>query len=104
MTAAIASCFILTFRATARASQLPWTHLECNVDAKLERVEGVMRFTSIVTRATLAVPAGTSTVLCERALAKAEAGCLIANSLRGERELQMQIVKAMVEEPDTVPA
>jgi peroxiredoxin-like protein len=96
---AIASCFILTFRAVARASRLSWTHLECHVDGTLERVEGVMQFTRIMTRATLTVPAGTSTVLCERALAKAEEGCLVANSLRGKRELQMEIAKASLEEP-----
>ena len=94
LTAALASCFILTFRAMARASRLPWTNLECHVDATLERVEGVTHFTHVVTRATLTVPEGTSTVLCERILNKAEEGCLVANSLRSKRELQMEIVKA----------
>ena len=101
LTAAVASCFILTFRSIARASRLQWTHLECNVDATLERLDGVMQFTRVVTRATLTVPAGTSTVLCERALNKAEEGCLITNSLRGKRELQMEIVKALVDEPQS---
>ncbi|HEY0938956.1 MAG TPA: OsmC family protein [Steroidobacter sp.] len=94
LAAAAASCFILTFRAIARASHLNWTRLEAKVDATLDRVDGVTRFTRIVTRAALTVPAGTSTVSCERALTKAEAGCLIANSLRGERELQMEIIKS----------
>lgn len=96
---AIASCFVLTFRAVARASRLPWTHLKCHIDATLERVEGVMRFTHVVTRATLTVPADASTALCERALTKAEEGCLVANSLRADRELRIEIVKASREEP-----
>lgn len=104
LSAAVASCFILTFRSIARASHLPWTHLECNVTAKLERVEGVTRFTHLVTRATLTVPVDTSTVLCERALNKAEESCLVANSLRCERELQMEIVKAPVGQPQSEPA
>jgi organic hydroperoxide reductase OsmC/OhrA len=101
LAAAVASCFILTFRAVARASQLPWTRLECEVEATLERLEGVMQFTRVVTCATLTVPAGTVTTSCERALAKAEESCLIANSLRGQRELQMEIVKASVAEPQS---
>lgn len=102
--AAVASCFILTFRAMARASRLPWTNLECGVEATLERAEGVTQFTRIVTRATLTVPDGTSTVLCERVLNKAEEGCLVANSLRAKRELQMEIVKATVDSPESEPA
>jgi organic hydroperoxide reductase OsmC/OhrA len=96
---AIASCFVLTFRAVARASRLAWTRLECHVDGTLERVEGVTQFTRVVTRATLTVPAGTSTVLCERALAKSEEGCLVANSLRASRDLRIEIVRASAEEP-----
>ena len=101
LAAAVASCFILTFRSIARASRLEWTRLECHADGALERVEGVMQFTRVVTRATLTVPAGVSTVLCERALTKAEEGCLIANSLRCKRELHVEIVKALVGEPES---
>lgn len=100
LAAAVASCFILTFRSVARASRLQWTNLECDVQATLERVDGVMQFTRVVTRATLTVPAGMSTMLCERALTKAEEACLIANSLRARRELQMEIVKATVDEAE----
>ena len=101
LAAAVASCFILTFRSIARASRLEWTRLECHAEATLERLEGVTQFTRVLTRATLTVPAGTPGVLCERALAKAEEGCLIANSLRCKRELQMEIVKARVSEPES---
>ena len=38
---AIADCFILTFRAVARASTLPWTALRCNVTGTLDRIERV---------------------------------------------------------------
>lgn len=104
LAAAVASCFILTFRAMARASRLPWTNLECSVEATLERAEGVTYFTRVITRATLTVPDGTSTVLCERVLNKAEEGCLVANSLRSKRELQMEIIKATVDSPESEPA
>jgi organic hydroperoxide reductase OsmC/OhrA len=98
--AALAGCFILTFRAVARASKLEWTHLECEVEGTLDRVESVTQFTRAVTRASLSVPPGTDTLLCERVLGKAERDCLIANSLRCSRELQMEIIKgSVVEEP-----
>jgi len=95
LTAAVASCFILTFRAIARASKLEWTSLECEVDGTLERVDGQMQFTRMTTRAILIVPSDAHTVSCERALERAEERCLIANSLRCQRELRMEIVKGV---------
>jgi organic hydroperoxide reductase OsmC/OhrA len=103
LTAAAASCFVLTFRSIARASHLEWTRLECHAEGTLARLEGVTQFTKVVIRATLTVPEGTSTVLCERALTKAEESCLIANSLRCKRELYMEIVKVVVSEPESEP-
>lgn len=90
--AAIADCFILTFRAIARASKLEWLHLECTVQGTLERPEGGARFTRFATHATLAVPAGTDIERAGKLLEKAEHSCLISNSLRGERTLQTQVV------------
>jgi organic hydroperoxide reductase OsmC/OhrA len=90
--ASLASCFILTFRAVARASKLNWHALECRVQGTLERVDGVTQFTRFVTTARLTVPPGGSADLCRRLLEKAEHACLIANSLRSQRELQAEIV------------
>ena len=94
LVAAVAGCFVLTFRAVARASKLPWTQLECGVEGTLERVAGLMQFSKFVTRAVLTVPGAVDTVLCERVLTQAEHGCLIANSLQGERSLQIEIVRS----------
>jgi peroxiredoxin-like protein len=89
--AAVASCFILTFRAVARASKLQWQSLECSADGVLERVDGALKFTSIMTKATLTVDSGTDHELCLRVLRKAEGGCLVANSLSANRELCIEI-------------
>jgi organic hydroperoxide reductase OsmC/OhrA len=91
LTAALSSCFILSFRSVARALKLEWRRMDCTVEATLERVEGVMQFTHVVTRVTLTVPESVAALLCERALAKAERACLIGNSLRGQRELQFEL-------------
>jgi organic hydroperoxide reductase OsmC/OhrA len=84
---ALADCFVLTFRAIARASRLPWDALDVQVTGTLEREQGNSRFTRFDVRARLRVPPGTERALAERLLHKAEAGCLVSNSLLGERHL-----------------
>jgi len=78
---AVADCFILTFRAIARASSLSWTDLRCDAVGTLDRVEGATRFTQLEMHAHLTVPAGVDTGKARRLLEKAEKTCLITNSL-----------------------
>lgn len=89
---AIADCFILTFRAVARASTLPWTALRCKVTGTLDRIERVTQFTAFELHAELCVPEGTDVALARRAVEKAERGCLIANSLKAPVHLHVEIV------------
>ena len=58
LVAAVADCFVLTFRPIARLSKLPWLSLTCDVVGTVERVERVTQFTGFVVRARLRVPAG----------------------------------------------
>ena len=81
LTGAIADCFVLTFRAIARASRLEWKDLSCEVEATLDRVDKQTRFTAVAVRATLLVPAGTRIESAERVLHKAEENCLITSSM-----------------------
>ena len=92
--ASVADCFILTFRALAKASKLEWAGLACTVDGKLERAEGVTRFTGFATRARLTVPGGTDMSLAKALLDKAEHKCLVANSLLGARTLDTEVIVA----------
>jgi peroxiredoxin-like protein len=78
---AAADCFAITFRGVAKASQLTWTAMTCEVAGTLDRVDGVMRFTEIDVDARLTVPDGTSEALARRVLDKAKRNCLITNSL-----------------------
>ncbi|HEB89827.1 MAG TPA: OsmC family peroxiredoxin [Deltaproteobacteria bacterium] len=87
LVAAVGDCFCLTFRAIARASRLEWTDLVCEVEGKLDRVERVTRFVEMRIRASLTLPEGADIASGERLLAKAEAACLITNSLDLEVEL-----------------
>jgi organic hydroperoxide reductase OsmC/OhrA len=91
--ASLADCFILTFRAVTRAAQLRWLRLECQVEGVLERVERTSKFTRFTTLAKLLVPPGTDVGAARKLLEQAEHGCLVANSLRGERRLEAQIIE-----------
>lgn len=81
---ALADCFILTFHAVAKASNVAWTSLDCEVTGTLDRVDRVTQFVHFHVSATLRIPAGTNTELAQRAMEKAERGCLIGNSLKAE--------------------
>ncbi len=93
-TAALADCFILTFRALARSSKFSWEAIECEVEGRLERVERVTRFTEFHTRVTLTVPAGISHELGQRLIEKAKHGCLISNSISAKNHLESQVLVA----------
>lgn len=82
LVAAVADCFILTFRAVARAAQLEWSGLEVRVEGTLERRDGVTAFTAFELHATLGIGAGVDEALARGALERAERGCLVSNSLR----------------------
>jgi organic hydroperoxide reductase OsmC/OhrA len=90
--AAVADCFILSFRAFARGSRFEWLALACRVVGTLDRVGGVAKFTHFATHATLTVAEGTDTDKARLLLAKAEHGCLISNSLSATRELASEVV------------
>ena len=93
LVAAVANCFILTFRAVSRAAKFSWEQLDCQVDGVLERVAGVTQFSKFTTRATLTVSAGADHAKARELLERAEKVCLVANSLRGERQLVAQVVE-----------
>ena len=90
--AAVADCFMLTFRALARAARLEWLQLECRVEGTLERVERVAQFTRFATFATLTIAATTDAEQARKLLGQAEHSCLISNSLRGERVLDARVI------------
>lgn len=91
LTAAVADCFVLTFRAIARASTLTWESLDCQTVGVLERAGDGVRFTRFLLRATLVVPPETDTGRARRLLDKAKARCLVTNSLRAETTLDASV-------------
>jgi peroxiredoxin-like protein len=88
---AVANCFLLTFRAVARASKLEWISLTCRAQGVLERIERMTQFTKIELEAKLAVASGTDKEKALRLLEKAEQGCLITNSLKAHVVLKAEV-------------
>lgn len=94
LVASVADCFILSFRAIARASKLTWTVLECEAEGTLERKDRTTRFTDFVVHATLSVPPGTDQERAHRLLEKAEESCLVTNSLSAATHLVAAVNEA----------
>ena len=94
LVAAVADCFILSFRAISRASKLEWVSLRCEVEGTLEREARVTRFTRFQVTATLRVPAGTNEARAHRLLEKAEETCLITNSLSCPTHLEATVLES----------
>jgi organic hydroperoxide reductase OsmC/OhrA len=94
LVAAVADCFVLTFRAVAGALRLSWISLTCDVSGTLDRVERVTQFTQFEVRARLSVPAGTDEDQARRALDRAERGCLITHSLKAAVRFHAEVAVA----------
>ena len=94
LVASIAGCFILSFRAIARASKFQWNSLKCDVEGTLDRVEGTMKFTKFMVHATLDVPQDANEALAHRLLEKAEKTCLVTNSLSDDTQLDAEVRKS----------
>jgi uncharacterized OsmC-like protein len=79
--AAVEACFLMTFRAIAGASRIDFTSLAVDGDGMVDHANGGMRFTEIVLRLRLVLPAGVDPARARRALEKAEKMCLVSASL-----------------------
>jgi peroxiredoxin-like protein len=89
--AAVQACFLLTFRAVAQASRLEFASIAVEAEGVVDRVGGRTRFTEIVLRPRVALPAGTDWARVQRALEKAERACLVSASLDTPIRLEPEI-------------
>ncbi|MDH4046619.1 MAG: OsmC family protein [Gammaproteobacteria bacterium] len=90
--AAVADCFVLSFKAIARASRFGWSALQCAVQGKLDRTPSGTQFTSFDIVVKLTVPAGSDETKARKLLQKAEHACLITNSLKAMPDLQADVL------------
>jgi organic hydroperoxide reductase OsmC/OhrA len=94
LTAAVADCFALTFRAIARASNLPWVSIRCDARGTLDRVDRVTRFTRFALHVHLEVPEGVDHEQARRLLIAADHTCLVARSLNATSHLDAHVATA----------
>ena len=91
--ASIADCFVLSFRAIARASKVEWSNSHATSKASWNVLTACARFTRYTTFASLKVPSESTVEKVRRLLGKGRACiALISNSLRGERILVTEVV------------
>lgn len=90
----IANCFILTFRAVAAASKFDWQDISCEVEAELDRIDRVTRFTRAKLKVTLKISDEAKSEQAERILQKSEENCLITNSMTTEVSMETEITTA----------
>jgi organic hydroperoxide reductase OsmC/OhrA len=92
--AAIESCFLFTLRAVARLSKLEFVNLQLDTEGVVDRRDRVIRFTDIVLRASLTVPAGTDRDAALAVLEKTKAACLVSASISTPIRLEADIQDA----------
>ena len=91
--AAVADCFVLTFRAMAAPSHITWYALDCDATGTLERVDRATQFTTIQLAVRISVPDEIEEEKVLRVLKKVEETCLITNSLTATVTLTVDITR-----------
>ena len=74
-------CLMTTFLAMAERASLGFTAYVSEAEGMLELVDGKFRFTKIVLRPRLTLKPGEDAAKAQQVLDKAEANCLISNSM-----------------------
>ncbi|MBX7127606.1 MAG: OsmC family protein [Cyclobacteriaceae bacterium] len=83
-TAAVNGCLMTTFLAIAENSKLSYDHFESNGSGKLEMVDGKYMMTEVTLSPTLIIKQEADRERAMRVLQKAEAACLISNSIKSK--------------------
>jgi peroxiredoxin-like protein len=83
-TAAVSSCLMTTFLSIAENSKLEFSHFECRSKGILEKVDGKLMMSEIILEPFVIIANEADQEKTERILDKAEAACLISNSIRSK--------------------
>lgn len=83
-TAAVSSCLMTTFLAIAENSKLEFINFSCKSRGKLDQVDGKYLMTEIILEPTVTIVDEKDREKAGRILVKAEAACLISNSIKSK--------------------
>jgi peroxiredoxin-like protein len=83
-TAAVSSCLMTTFLSIAENSKLTFLSFTCKSKGKLEQVEGKYLMSEVILEPTVTITDEKDRERAERVLQKAEAACLISNSVKSK--------------------
>ena len=97
-TAAVSSCLMTTFLAIAENSKLDFIGFHCNSKGKLDQVDGKFQMTEVILEPTVTVQDEKDRERAERVLVKAEAACLISNSIKTKVTMIPNVVLALTEQ------
>jgi organic hydroperoxide reductase OsmC/OhrA len=86
-----------TFLAIAENSKLEFIAFQCDSKGKLEQVEGKYLMTEVILEPTVTISHEKDRERAERVLTKAEAACLISNSIKSNVIMIPKIVVTSVE-------
>lgn len=81
---AVSSCLMTTFLAIAENSKLEFKAFQCAATGKLELIEGKYMISEIELKPVVTLKEGKDRERAERIVQKAEAACLITNSIKSK--------------------
>lgn len=90
--AAVASCFISSFRTIAAASKWEFQGIEVSVDGLIEKEPGGFRFTTITLHPVVIVFGGDDMERARHLLEKAERICLVTRSLSSRIVVESKVL------------
>jgi organic hydroperoxide reductase OsmC/OhrA len=93
---AISDCFILTFKAIARATKLDWVDVQCDVDGTLDKLGKGMEFTHFKISGKVILGPDQSEETALKLLKSSESSCLITRSLKAEIAFEIAFESAVV--------
>jgi len=89
--AAVASCFVTTFKAIAEFSRFSFQSLDVSVEGVLEKVDSGYKFTRVIVKPKLVVATEADMERGTRLLEKSERACLVSRSLSSDIRLQPEV-------------
>lgn len=95
-TAAISSCLMTTFLAIAENSKLDFVSFHCGSKGKLEQVDGKFMMSEVVLEPKVVVKEEKDIEKALKVLQKAEANCLISNSVKAKIIMKPQVEAEMI--------